>query len=177
MAGEAFDIINGANHSNRLIQTGDFKEDDNQIAFGLRRVCRLTHTYVFYLYKLYLEYRGRQPFQTINLVRVDEVTLPVYTDENQKTEHSCSLRRIENPNPGNPKNWCWMISKAELTRVLSHLAFGMPDIADADEDIMLVQVTTEMQLKDGKQLIIKKERDKIKFKLMQKPKSKQPKQK
>ena len=177
MAGEAFDIINGENHSNRLIQTGDFKEDDNQIAFGLRRVCRLTHTYVFYLYKLYLEYRGRQPFQTINLVRVDEVTLPVYTDENQKTEHSCSLRRIENPNPGNPKNWCWMISKAELTRVLSQLAFGMPDIADADEDIMLVQVTTEMQLKDGKQLIIKKERDKIKFKLMQKFKSKQPKQK
>lgn len=177
MAGEAFNIINGEKHSNRLIQIGDFKEDDNQIAFGLRRVCRLTHTYVFYLYKLYLEYRGRQPFQTINLARTDEVLLPVYVNDANETECFCIVHRIESPNIRNPKNWCWMINKKELSRVLKLLGFEISNCFDIDEKIFLSEETKEVQLQEGKQLIIRKERNKIKFKIIQKSKSKQPKQK
>ena len=143
-----------------LIRIDDFSENADQVVFGLRRVCRLTHTYVFYLYKLYLEHRGRQPFQTINLVRVDEVSLPVFTN-NAKTDHLCTVRRVEDPNKSNPKDWYWIISKAEVTRISELLGFGKPEYEKDDIAIDAEQIT--VPLSDAKQLVIQKAKDKIKI--------------
>ena len=164
-AKEAFDIINNPENLPKekepiLLRIDEFSEDTDTVIFGLRRVCRLTHTYVFYLYKLYLEHRGRQPFQTINLVRMDEVSLPVITN-NAKTDHFCTVRRVEDPNKSNPKDWYWAISKGEITRVSELLGFGKPkyekDIITIDTD----QIT--IPLSGAKQLVIEKARDKIKI--------------
>ena len=143
-----------------LIRIDNFSENADQVVFGLRRVCRLTHTYVFYLYKLYLEHRGRQPFQTINLVRVDEVSLPVFTN-NAKTDHLCTVRRVEDPNKSNPKDWYWIISKAEVTRISELLGFGKPEYEKDDIAIDEEQIT--VPLSDAKQLFIQKAKDKIKI--------------
>lgn len=143
-----------------LIRIDDFSENADQVAFGFRRVCRLTNTYVFYLYKLYLEHRGRQPFQTINLVRVDEVAIPVITN-NAKTDHLCTVRRVEDPNKSNPKEWCWIISKAELIRVSDLLGFGKPEYAQ--DDIILDTECKVIPLSGAKQLVLEKAKDKIKL--------------
>ena len=143
-----------------LIRIDDFSENADQVVFGLRRVCRLTHTYVFYLYKLYLEHRGRQPFQTINLVRVDEVSLPVFTN-NAKTDHLCTVRRAEDPNKSNPKDWYWTISKAEVTRISELLGFGKPEYEK--DDIAIDTSPMTIPLPGAKQLVIQKAKDKIKI--------------
>lgn len=165
LAKEAFDILNNPEELSKeqeplLIRIDDFSENADQVVFGLRRVCRLTHTYVFYLYKLYLEHRGRQPFQTINLVRVDEVSLPVFTN-NAKTDHLCTVRRVEDPNKSNPKDWYWIISKAEVTRISELLRFGKPKYEKDDIAIDAEQIT--VPLLDAKQLVIQKAKDKIKI--------------
>jgi hypothetical protein len=145
-----------------LIRIDDFSENADQIVFNLRRVCRLTHTYVFYLYKLYLEYRGRQPFQSINLVRQDEVSLPVIAG-NKSTVHFCVVRRIADPNQSNPKNWCWIISKAEISRVSENLGYG--EASDARDDIIIDGPQIEISLKSAKQLVVEKAKDKVVFKI------------
>lgn len=166
-AKEAFDIINNPEKLNKeqeplLIRIDDFSENTDQVIFGLRRVCRLTHTYVFYLYKLYLEHRGRQPFQSINLVRQDEVSLPVITSSG-KTEHFCVVRRIEDPNTSNSKNWCWIISNAEISRVSELLGFGKT--LDVISDTIIKGPQIEVLLQGEKQVIVEKARDKVMFKL------------
>lgn len=143
-----------------LIRIDDFSENADQVVFGFRRVCRLTHTYVFYLYKLYLEHRGRQPFQTINLVRQDEVSLPIIVN-NTKTDHFCTVRQFEDPNKSNHKNWYWIISKAEITRISELLGFGKPEYEKDDIAIEAEQIT--IPLSDAKQLVIQKAKDKIKI--------------
>ena len=164
-AKEAFDIINNLERLSKekdpiLIRIDDFSEDADQVVFGLRRVCRLTHTYVFYLYKLYLEHRGRQPFQTINLARVEEVSLPVFTN-NVKTDHLCTVRRVEDPNKSNPKDWYWIISKNEITRVSDLLGFGKPEYEK--DDIVIDTSPMDIPLPGAKRLFIEKAKDKIKF--------------
>lgn len=143
-----------------LIRVDDFTENADQVVFGLRRVCRLTHTYVFYLYKLYLEHRGRQPFQTINLVRVDEVSLPVFTN-NVKTDYYCTVRRVEDPNRSNPKGWYWFISKNEITRISDLLGFGKPECEK--DDIVIDTSPMTIPLPGTKRLFIEKAKDKIKI--------------
>lgn len=164
-AKEAFDILNNPEELSKeqeplLIRIDDFSENADQVVFNLRRVCRLTHTYVFYLYKLYLEHRGRQPFQTINLVRQDEVSLPVIVN-NAKTDYFCTVRRFEDPNKSNHKNWYWIISKAEITRISELLGFGKPEYEKDDIAIEAEQIT--IPLSDAKQLVIQKAKDKIKI--------------
>ncbi len=164
-AKEAFDIINNLERLSKekdpiLIRIDDFSEDADQVVFGLRRVCRLAKTYVFYLYKLYLEYRGRQPFQTINLVRVDEVSLPVFTN-NAKTDYLCTVRRVEDPNKSNPKGWNWIISKNEITRISELLGFGKPECVE--DDIAIDTSPMDIPLPGAKQLVIEKAKDKVKI--------------
>lgn len=164
---EAFDIINNLEKLSKekdpiLIRIDDFSENADQVMFGFRRVCRLTHTYVFYLYKLYLEHRGRQPFQTINLVRQDEVSLPVITN-NTKTGHFGTVRRFEDPNKSNPKDWYWIIGKAELTRISELLGFGKLEYEK--DDIAIDTEHVAIPLLGAKQLVIQKAKDKIKIDL------------
>lgn len=166
-AREAFSILNYPEELTKeqepiLIRIDDFSENADQVVFGLRRVCRLAHTYVFYLYKLYLEHRGRQPFQSINLVRRDEVTLPVITP-NGKTEQFCVVYRIEDPNQNNSKNWCWIISKAEISRISEILGFGK--IADVQDNIIIDRSHIEIKLQNKKDLVVQKANDKVLFKL------------
>ena len=164
-AKEAFDILNNPEELTKeqeplLIRIDDFSENADQVVFGFRRVCRLTHTYVFYLYKLYLEHRGRQPFQTINLVRQDEVSLPLIVN-NTKTGHFCTVRRVEDPNKSNPKDWYWIISKAEVTRISELLGLGKPEYEK--DDIAIDTSPMTIPLPGAKQLVIQKAKDKIKI--------------
>lgn len=116
----AFDIVIGQAFSPRIISIGDFHSAENKVLFDLKRVCRLTHSYVFYLYKLYLEYRGRQPFQTINLVQQEEITVPVLLN-GKATEYQIKIRCVPLPDKRNNKEWPWYIEADEINRILKEI--------------------------------------------------------
>lgn len=56
----------GAGHSNRLVSIIEFTHVDNMIKYDVKRVCRVRN-HVLLINKLFLEYRGRQAFNTINM--------------------------------------------------------------------------------------------------------------
>ena len=120
----------------------------------------MTHEYVFYLYKLYLEYRGRKPFQTINLIRQEESSLPVKFNGDETREY-LSFRSVPLPNKNNHKNWCWIIDTAELNRILATL--NLPALLTTDEEVILYDQVTELELVQGQKIRVLKERRKVLF--------------
>lgn len=148
-------------HSPRLLSFKDFDKTSDTVSFDLKRVCRLTHDYVFYLYKLYLEYRGRQPFQTINLIRQEDTSLPIMYNK-EKTGQYLSFRSIPIPDKSNRKNWCWVIDAAELNRVL--MLLKLPTLRDGNDDIVLKNECVILQLQQDKQIQIVKAKEKVHFK-------------
>ena len=160
-AEDAFEIVLSKEHSPRLLSFKDFDKTSDTVSFDLKRVCRLTHDYVFYLYKLYLEYRGRQPFQTINLIRQEDTSLPVMYNK-EKTGQYLSFRSIPIPDKSNRKNWCWVIDAAELNRVL--MLLRLPTLRDGNDDIVLKNECVILQLQQDKQIQIVKAKEKVHFK-------------
>lgn len=152
-AKEDFENVVSLKHAPRLISVYNFDEGSDEIDYGLRRVCRLSHNYVLYLYKLYLDYRGRHPFQSINLVRIEEVTLPVYHGET-KTDYTCTVQRVPDPKTSNEKNWTWKIDKNEVTRIINLLNLG--ELEGIDKEMYLESDPKEVDLSGGKKIIIEK---------------------
>ena len=159
-AEEAFETVIANEYSPRLLSFEDFDKTSETVFFDLKRVCRLTHDYVFYLYKLYLEYRGRQPFQTINLIRQEDTSLPVLLNK-KETGQYLSFRGVPIPDVNNRKNWCWVVDAAELNRVLGLL--GLPALLKADQDVVLKNESTELNLEQSKTVRIVKAKQKVYF--------------
>lgn len=97
------------------------KTKDNCIVYPYRRVGRLNRSYMLYLYKLFLEYRGRHPFDCINLTRHASLTVPV-VDSNMEIqiEVILSTNREENR-----KHYCkklnWYIYPSNLEQVIKDI--------------------------------------------------------
>ena len=158
-AEDAFEIVLSKEHSPRLLSFKDFDKTSNTVSFDLKRVCRLTHDYVFYLYKLYLEYRGRQPFQTINLIRQEDTSLPVMYNK-KETGQYLSFRSVPIPDKSNRKNWCWVIDAVELNRVL--MLLELPT-RSGNDDIVLKDESVELRLEQNKKIRIVKAKEKVRF--------------
>lgn len=144
-----------------LLTIDSFNETPNLLSFDLKRICRLTHSYVFFLYKLYLEYRGRQPFQTINLVRQQDFTFPVCINGNA-TSFNFSFRAIPSPDKNNIKDWCWIVKKAEIKRLLGAIHKSTMKESPGDEVILSGQEEI-IDLIDGQHLTITKAKGKVLF--------------
>lgn len=136
--------------------------DNGCLTYDLKRVCRLTHDYVFYLYKLYLEYRGRQPFQTINLVRQDEVAMPIYINK-KPTDYMLRVRMVLSTTTKNPKSLIWIVSESELNRCIDALGFE----GRIQKEQILKDETTELQMNETKKkLRITKAKNYVAFSLI-----------
>ena len=107
-----------------------------------------------------LEYRGRQPFQTINLIRQEDTSLPVMYNK-EKTGQYLSFRSIPIPDKSNRKNWCWVIDAAELNRVL--MLLRLPTLRDGNDDIVLKDESVELRLEQNKKIRIVKAKEKVRF--------------
>ncbi|MCH5324206.1 MAG: hypothetical protein J1E39_03230 [Eubacterium sp.] len=158
-AEEAFNLITSNDYTPRLISFNDFEMDSDTPTFNLRRVCRLTHSYVFYLYKLYLEYRGRQPFQTINLIRQEETILPVVFNRNLEKDLFACIQCVPNPDKNNRKDWCWVIDKKEIERITETLGIEISSLADGE--LIIDSEEKELSLSNGKKLKIQKAKNTV----------------
>lgn len=158
----AFETVIANEYSPRLLSFQEFDKESDTVVFDFKRVCRLTHDYVFYLFKLYLEYRGRQPFQTINLIRQEDTSLPILLNQ-KETEQYLSFRGVPIPDKSNRKDWCWVIAASELNRTLE--ALELPKLCGTDQEIVLKNETIDINLQQGKKLCIRKAKKKVYFEL------------
>lgn len=159
-ANDAFETVISQEYAPRLLSVGHYVLDEDVARFNLRRVCRLTHSYVYYLYKLFLEYRGRQPFQTINLIRQEEVTLPVIFNRTGSGVFM-SIRCVPVPDKSNRKDYCWIIAIDELNRVLRELGITETVNESKEEDLIIDIESVERILSNRKKLTIKKAKEKV----------------
>lgn len=161
-AKDAFEVVIAEEYSPRLLSLGDFDNTSEMVSFDLKRICRLNHDYVFYLYKLYLEYRGRQPFQTINLIRQEDSSLPIVLNK-KETGHYLSFCGVPIPGKNNRKSWCWVVDASELNHVLGLLE--LPALLKGDQDIVLKNESTELNLEQNKKVRIVKAKQKVYFEI------------
>lgn len=151
---------------NFLVLPTDYQEGNNLISFNLKRVCRLSHNYVFYLYKLYLEYRGRQPFQTINLMQQQELSLPVTINDNNAHNITLPLICILNPQKNSLKDCWWKVTKTSLNCINQFL--GEEDIDYSSEEIIIDEPSKTIPLVNAKkQLIFEKKKDKVNLRFVE----------
>lgn len=147
--------------SPRAISLDEFTCEGEVINFDLKRVCRLSHVYVYYLYKLYLEYRGRQPFESINLVQNTQLSWPV-TKCGEKTgvylNFLCTLPAVDSK----IHKMKWSVDSCEINRVLE--AIGID--CRCEEDIQLNEIEETITLNGGNIKIKKFSQYKVDIKLI-----------
>lgn len=166
-AGEAFDIFLNNTYAPRLISVHKYEEEStNKLSYPLRRICRLTETYILYLYKLYLEYRGRQPYNTINLARCQTLDIPI-ADSAISGEISIQVVFSGDRNANSkPAKLPWEVSRAEILRVLSK--FGIEAAPTNKKDyILLESEENRIDLENGQALkTVKKSKPEVKFEIV-----------
>lgn len=129
-------LILNSDMSPRLIALNGYKIDANNMDFGFKRVCRMNRTYVLYLYKLFLEYRGRHPFECINLTRHYSLQAQVIENENIYLPFDVILSSNRNTNRGAIKKLDWMIKPKDLEVILKSLY--SKDIGIKEKNLIVV---------------------------------------
>ena len=140
-----------------LFASDAYMKTEDAIRFPLRRICRLKQTYVFFLYKLYLEYRGRQPFDTINYAALLSQTVDVtYTDKSFKLD--ISVRLGNHSYDAKIHRLPWSINKEQLNALFRGIGIN-GKIASDDPVVILTENETELALTNSLKVKIKKKKD------------------
>lgn len=134
-----------------------YKQIEDGLHFPLRRVCRLKQTYVFFLYKLYLEYRGRQPFETINYAASLLQSIRV-SHEGMTHDLDIAVRLGSHSFDAKIQKLPWIVKREKLCEALKKIGID-EKVANRDELIVLKDKKTEIELKNGGTVIITKEKD------------------
>lgn len=120
------DIIEsmGASHNDRLMSIIDFSCDNKELNYNVQRICRIKN-HMLLANKLYLEYRGRQAFNTINMDvgKSSLYTLKLenyeYEEDNKQTVIILTNKRAEN-DESKLKNRDWIVNKIDIVEFLKN---------------------------------------------------------
>lgn len=138
----------GASHSNRLVSIIEFTHDSNMIKYDVKRVCRIRN-HVLLINKLFLEYRGRQAFNTINMEMgrkaIYSLEMVGSTNKAEGKEATVILTTSRKDNM-NTKRRDWVIKKGDLLQFINE---QKPDdahkyetiFADLDDKILVESIT------------------------------------
>ena len=140
------------------------KTPDNFIIFPYRRVARLNRNYVLYLYKLFLEYRGRHPFDCINLTRHVSLTIPV-VNSNVKI----SVEVILSSNRDDNRKHCykklvWYVNSDELERAVNE-TLNENIIIKESRMVMLDNSENVIECNNNRNLVVTKTKNGAQFKM------------
>lgn len=118
-------------NSQYVLTANRFVTSEDDLCYPISRVCRLKQMYSMYLYRLFLEYRGRQPFDSLNYAGSitqkicvkyfeKEAYLDVYVilgkDSNEKHMERCP----------------WYVQKGELRHMLKQIGIKEKVVDDKD---------------------------------------------
>lgn len=134
----------GASHNNRLVSIIDFLIEDNVIKYNVKRICRIRN-HVLLINKMFLEYRGRQAFNTINMDigRNVQYAIEMMGSNERITEKNATVilttSRKEN---SNIKRRDWVINKADVLELIKNVKPAEAEkyeklLSDLDENILL----------------------------------------
>ena len=138
----------GASHSNRLVSIIEFTHDSNMIKYDVKRVCRIRN-HVLLINKIFLEYRGRQAFNTINMEMgrkaIYSLEMVGSTNKAEGKEATVILTTSRKDNM-NTKRRDWVIKKGDLLQFINE---QKPDdahkyetiFADLDDKILVESIT------------------------------------
>lgn len=134
----------GASHNNRLVSIIDFLIEDNVIKYDVKRICRIRN-HVLLINKMFLEYRGRQAFNTINMDigRNAQYAIEMLGSNERVTGKNVTVilttSRKEN---SNIKKRDWVINKADILEFIKNVKPSEVEkykkiLSDLDENILL----------------------------------------
>ncbi len=134
----------GASHNNRLVSIIDFLIEDNVIKYDVKRICRIRN-HVLLINKMFLEYRGRQAFNTINM-DIGRNTLYAIemlgSDERVTGNKVTVILTTSRKENGNVKKRDWVINKADILGFIKQVRPSEAEkyekvFYDLDENILL----------------------------------------
>lgn len=121
-----------------LIDISDYQESDNLLDYGIRRISRLKKTASLYLYKMFLEYRGRMPYTTINLTGYSVVTAAIEASgECYPITVHIKLTSSRNKNREEQEKLTWYIKRKEFEETISSIIGEAFTIDTEDEYVEL----------------------------------------
>ena len=159
-----------------LVDISAYQEKDNVLDYGIKRIARLKRTASLYLYKMFLEYRGRMPYTTVNLTGYSEVTVMVEdADKHYATTAHIKFTndRKKNQSKKEQPRLAWYVKQNELQEAINSIFDGEYELEEKSEYIELLG-KAEIELKCGSSIVALKKQVKngeytIRIKLKNKP--------
>ena len=152
-------VYNAANElkvAEPLIGVSDFQENGSFLDFGIKRISRLKKTASLYLYKMFLEYRGRIPYTSINLTgySVTAATL-VAAEKTCPLIVHIKLTSDRNKNRGDQKRLTWYVKREELQEAIAEI-YGEHFELNAPNDYVELLGKGVTELSSGSSVIVLK---------------------
>lgn len=149
---QAFDVLTSSEHMSRIVALPDYVRDGNLLSYGIKRIARLKSHYYLYVYKLYLEHRGRIPFETINLARMQVVNAKFY---NGKQEIYLDVNVFLARNNKSAQQLPWLISHQQIMQILE-TSFSGENVKNPQDVYQLLSEKLSIKLSSGKMLLLEK---------------------
>lgn len=121
-----------------LIDLSNYLEQGNILDYGIKRVSRLKKTASLYLHKMFLEYRGRVPYTSINLTGYSIVTVTIKGAE--KNVQATMYIKLTNRREKNSRDYMrltWRISNKALQEAVDELLGSGYELKDETDYIEL----------------------------------------
>lgn len=167
-SGKLLNTILSNNQSPRILKLHEYIIEGKKIKYPIRRLARLRSPYTLFLYKMFLEYRGRHPFNTINMSRLQEGSVEIEEHKDKKINVTYLLSPERNTNRSDPRKLIWIIKREDINVVLKDILNEDAEI-DSEEYIYLDKIDTpydkKIKLNNGKTLTIQKRKGKINLKI------------
>lgn len=139
-----------------IITPNDYSENMEELIFPVKRICRLRQTYVFFLFKLFLEYRGRQPFDTINYAASNYFPITVkFGDQEAPLDVAVCLGKYADDTK--IEKLIWYIEKRNLNELLKNFSID-GTLDDNLERLELTKKINDVSLKNGIHIKIEKKK-------------------
>lgn len=139
----ALELILNNSQSSRVLHLNDYarnQEQDGIVEYKIRRICRLKHPYMLYLYKMYLEHQGRHPFNCMNMSRVQEMQVKLKQKDSIFVSIDMVLTPDRDMNRLHIENMDWYIDIGNLENAVSNL-LGLA--VEIKENIQCIEIKEE----------------------------------
>lgn len=139
----ALELILNNSQSSRVLQLNDYARDQEQngiVEYKIRRICRLKHSYMLYLYKMYLEHQGRHPFDCMNMSRVQEMQVKLKQKDSTFVSIDMVLTPDRDVNRLHIENMDWYIDIGNLENAVSNL-LGLA--VEIQENVQCIEIKEE----------------------------------
>ena len=157
-------------NSPRIIRLSDYELENETLVFPVKRICRLKKPYILFVYKMYLDYRGRHPFNTINMSGNQDVDIEISEHPEEKLHVKVILSIDRTTNLSDMRKLIWIIDPVELNPLLNRI-FQAENCRVKDNDDIYLRTNSSpyediVELANSKKLKFKKLKKGVSMKLL-----------